>query len=65
MLTGVAHGEEHLGVLTVAFAAERLGHGEAQREAVVVVRLDFAVASLSARGGVRGVLFPSSVLIFR
>lgn len=56
--TSVAHREEHLGVLAVALAAERPGHGEPQRQADVVVGLDFAVASLAARSGMGSVLSP-------
>lgn len=54
--TGVAHGKKLLGVLAVTLAAEALGHREAELEPGVVVRDDFAVASLPARGRVRGVL---------
>lgn len=54
--TGVAHCEKHLRILAVSFASERLGHGETQREPVVVVGLDLAVASLASGGGVGGVL---------
>ncbi len=62
MSTCVAHGEELFRVLAVALAAERLGHGEAQLEAAVVVGFDLAVSALSARGGVGRVLVLLRVL---
>lgn len=43
-LTGVAHGEQLLGVLAVALASGDLGHGQLQIERRVTKRLDAAVA---------------------
>jgi hypothetical protein len=52
----IAHGEELLRVRTVALTTKGLGHGQAELEAGVVVRLNLAVASLSRRACVGGVL---------
>jgi hypothetical protein len=53
---GVAHRKQLLRVLAVALAAERLRHREPERDPVVVVRLDLAVAALAGRSCMRGVL---------
>ncbi len=54
--TCIAHSEELLRILAVAFAAEGPGHRETKLQSAVVVGRDLAVAPLSACRGMRGIL---------
>ena len=46
-LTCISHGEQLLGILAIALTTKRFRLGEAQLNAVVIVRCDLTVSSLA------------------